>query len=147
MTRSTTHSALAVAVLAVIALGATACGASAPAQKPREGVSSSPVCAAATLTVTPDRGAPGTVIEVGGAGYIICGDTPDRPSEVDPVSVVDVHWIEDGSTTSLGQAEIAEDGTLSGSFTVPEDAAGGTVQLWAGDGLHVSSETVDFTVD
>jgi hypothetical protein len=131
-------------------LGLAAC-AGAPAQSPSptptEGVTSSSACAAATLTLTPDRGAPGDEVRVGGEGYVVCEDTPNAPSGAAPVSVVDLHWIQDGATVKVAEADVAEDGTLSGSFTVPDDAAAGQAELWAGDGLHVSSETAAFTVE
>lgn len=138
----------ATASLLGLALMLTAC-ASSPAPAPAEtsgGVSSSSACAAATLTVSPDRGTSGTRFDVAGEGYVVCGDT-GQPTSADAVSVVDVHWIQDGETVDLGEASAAEDGTLSGSFSVPEDAGPGEVELVATDALHVSSEPATFTVE
>jgi hypothetical protein len=76
----------------------------------------------------------------------VCEDT-GQPSGADPVASVDVHWIQGGTTVTVGEADVADDGTMSGSFTVPEDASPGEVDLMAGDGLHVSSESATFTVE
>lgn len=142
------RSSFAGAVLLGAALALTACASAPPRPSATEdagGVASSQACAAATLTVTPSRGAPGSRFDVAGEGYMTCGDTVGTGG--DAVTVVDVHWLSDGDIENLGEARIAEDGTLSGTFAVPDDAEPGTVELVAGDGLHVSSEPAVFTVE
>lgn len=131
----------------VLLLAACSSGsAPAPAETSGGGVSSSSACSAATLTLSPDRGDPGTRFDVAGEGYVMCEDT-GQPTGAGAVAVVDVHWVQDGETVDLGEASVAGDGTLSGSFTVPEDAAPGEVELVATDTLHVSSEPATFTVE
>lgn len=133
----------------VLLLGIAGCAAGGPqGGSPSGGQSGSSeqACAAATLALSPDRGAPGSTVEVGGEGYLVCEDT-GQPTGADPVSAVDLHWIQDGKTVKVGAADVADDGTLSGTFTVPEDAAAGEAELMASDGLHVSSDTAAFTVE
>ncbi|WP_203136570.1 hypothetical protein [Microbacterium sp. JZ31] len=132
-------------------LGLAGCaGATSPSasQAPDDqAVVSEQACAAPTLSLSPDRAAPGADVEVSGDGYLVCEDTGQQVSEPDAVSAVDLYWVQGGETINLGEARVAQDGTLSGSFTVPADAEPGELEVMAGDGLHVSSEPAAFTVE
>lgn len=143
-----THGERARFALAAAALPALAgCGGSAPPDpSPSVGGKPAASCAAATLTLTPDRGAPGDRVRVVGGGYVVCEDAPTGSAGADPVAAVDLHWIQDGATVKVGEADVADDGTLGGSFTVPADAAAEAAEVWAGDGLQVGSESAAFTI-
>lgn len=141
--------ALALTGFLLLALAGCA-GATTPAETSApedQDVTSAQACAAPTLSLSPDRGVPGVEIAVSGAGYLVCEDTGEQGSEPDPVSTVDLYWVQDGETINLGEAQVAQDGTLSGSFTVPADAETGRLEVMAADGLHVSSEPATFTVE
>lgn len=138
---------LALTGAALLALAACATTPDAGPSSDAPDVTSAQACAAPTLSLSPDRGAPGAEIEVEGEGYLVCEDTGQQVSEPDPVSAVDLHWVQGGETVNLGEAQVAEDGTLSASFTVPADAEPGELEVMAGDGLHVSSEPATFTVE
>ncbi|MER7797025.1 hypothetical protein [Microbacterium sp. NPDC096154] len=140
----------------LLALLLAGCGASSEpsdaavdGSSPQDGASAQ-ACEAASLTLEPTRGAPGDTIEVSGDGYVVCEDSiaaSSGPSGADPVTLVRLFWTQGGGQKVLGEARVGEDGSLEGTFTVPEDARAGDAKVGAGDNLHVSSEAVKFTVE
>lgn len=138
-------------VFVVIALATVGYGSGAALAPPAEAA-----CAAPTITIEPDRGAPGSSVLVEGRNFaaecrdtVTCevGEPCEEPEPSPPVENVTVLFTQGGETSEVGTAQPRDDYRFELMVDVPSEADGGAASFSARNPDGFETRPVEFTVE